>query len=141
MSLQGEGHQKLPIKDITSKTHLSNGYKKKLVLSSNMLSTVLILSFIIIEASILLKGLKELENLWIHSQVLIYYNSKPSEDLKLKEPDCFGNLVTVKFVKTAASCFMNVEDILKYSETHNKKPRESYENLIISQSIKKGCVN
>ena len=103
-----------------------------------MLSTVLILSFIIIEASILLKGLKELENLWIHSQVLIYYNSKPSEDLKLKEPDCFGNLVTVKFVKTAASCFMNVEDILKYSETHDKKPpREADENLIISRSIKK----
>ena len=103
----------------------------KLVQSSLMLITLLILSFIIIEASILPKELKELENLWLHSQVLIYYNSKASEDLKLKEPDCFGNLLTVKFVITAASCFMNVEVILKYSETHDKKPpREADENLI-----------
>ena len=101
-----------------------------------MLGTLLILSFIIIEASILPKELKELENLWLHSQVLIYYNSKASEDLKLKEPDCFGNLLTVKFVITAASCFMNVENILRYSERKDAKPTEADEQQIISRSIK-----
>ena len=94
------------------------------------------MSFIRIEAKDIIKD-KELEKLWLDSQVLIYHNSNPKEDVTLKEPDCFGNLLTVKFVITAASCFMNVEDILKYSETHDKKPpREADENLIISRSIK-----
>ena len=113
----------------------------KLVQSSNMLSTLLILSFIIIEASILPQELKELENLWLHSQVLIYYNSEPSVDLKLKEPDCFGNLLTVKFIITAASCFMNVKNILKYSETKDRKPTEANEKQIISSSIKVNIEN
>ena len=96
------------------------------------------MSFIRIEATILPKNLEQLENLWLDSQVLMYYNSKPSQDLKEVEPICFGNLLTMKYVITAASCFMNVKDILKYSETHDKKqPTEADENLIISRSIKK----
>jgi large-conductance mechanosensitive channel len=106
--------------------------------SFNMLSLLLIMSFIRIEATILPRDLEQLENLWLDSQVLMYYNSKPSQDLKTEEPICFGNLLTMKYVITAASCFMNVEDILKYSEKHDKKPpTEADENLIISRSIKK----
>ena len=97
------------------------------------------MSFIRIEATILQKDLEKLENLWLNSQVLMYHNLEPSQDLKTEEPICFGNLLTIKYVITAASCFMNIEDILKYSETHDKKPpREADENLIISRSIKKG---
>ena len=103
-----------------------------------MLSLLLIISFIRIKAVILPKELEKLENLWLDSQVLMYYNSNPSQDLKTEEPICFGNLLTMKYVITAASCFMNVEVILKYSETHDKKPpREADENLIISRCIKK----
>ena len=103
-----------------------------------LLTNLLIMSFIRIEATILPKDLEKLENLWLDSQVLIYYNLEPSQDLKTEEPICFGNLLTMKYVITAASCFMHVQDILKYSETHDKKPpREAAENLIISRSIKK----
>ena len=106
--------------------------------SFDMLSLLLIMSFIRIEATILPRDLEQLENLWLDSQVLMYHNSKPSQDLKTEEPICFGNLLTMKYVITVASCFMNVEDILKYSETHDKKPpREADEDLIISRSIKK----
>ena len=99
---------------------------------SNMISILLIMSFIRIEAIDILKD-KNLEKLWLESQVLIYHNSKPKEDVTLKEPDCFGNLLTKKFVITAASCFMKVGNILKYSET---KPTEADEKQIISSSIK-----
>ena len=103
-----------------------------------MLSLLLIMYFARIEATILPRELEQLENQWLDSQVLMYYNLKPSQDLKTEEPICFGNLLTMKYVITSASCFMNVEDILKYSETHDKKPpREADENLIISRSIKK----
>ena len=99
-----------------------------------MISILLIISFIIIriDAEDIIKD-KNLEKLWLESQVLIYHNSKPKEDVTLKEPDCFGNLLTKKFVITAASCFMKVGNILKYSET---KPTEADEKQIISSSIK-----
>ena len=107
----------------------------KLVQSSNMISILLIMSFIRIEAIDIIKN-KNLEKLWLDSQVLIYHNSNPKEDVTLKEPDCFGNLLTVKSVITAASCFMNVEKILRYSERKDAKPTEADEKQIISSSIK-----
>ena len=97
-----------------------------------MISILLLTFFIRIEAIDIIKD-KNLEKLWLESQVLIYHNSKPKEDVTLKEPDCFGNLLTKKFVITAASCFMKVGNILKYSET---KPIEADEKQIISSSIK-----
>ena len=93
------------------------------------------MSFIRIDAKDIIKD-KKLEKLWLDSQVLIYHNSNPKEDLTLKEPDCFGNLLTVKFVITAASCFMNVENILKYSERKDRNPTEADERQIIHSSIK-----
>ena len=112
----------------------------KLVQSSNMISILLIMSLIRIEAKDIIKD-KKLEKLWIDSQVLIYHNSNPKEDVTLEEPDCFGNLLTKKFVITAASCFMNVENILKYSETKDRKPTEAGEKQIISSSIKVNIEN
>ena len=100
-----------------------------------MISILLIMSFIRIEAIDIIKN-KNLEKLWLDSQVLIYHNSNPKEDVTLKEPDCFGNLLTVKSVITAASCFMNVEKILRYSERKDAKPTEADEKQIISSSIK-----
>ena len=93
------------------------------------------MSLIRIEATIMPK---ELKKLWLDSQVLIYHNSNPKQDVTLKEPDCFGNLLTVKFIITAASCFMNVENILKYSNT---EPTEAEEKQIISRSIKVNIEN
>ena len=80
---------------------------------------------------------KELEQLWLHTQVLIYHNSDPSEDLKNRAPDCFGNRLTKQFIITSASCFMDVKKILRYSETHDAKPNEREEKWIIEDSIKK----
>ena len=80
---------------------------------------------------------KKLEQLWLHTQVLIYHNSGPSEDLKNRGPDCFGNRLSKQFVITAASCFMDVKKILQYSETRDTKPNESEEKRIIKDSIKK----
>ena len=105
-----------------------------------MISILLLTFFIRIEAIDIIKD-KNLEKLWLESQVLIYHNSKPKEDVTLKEPDCFGNLLTKKFVITAASCFMNVENILKYSETKDRKPTEANEKQIISSSIKVNIEN
>ena len=104
-----------------------------------MISILLIISFIIIriDAEDIIKN-KGLKKLWLDSQVLIYHNSNPKEDVTLKEPDCFGNLLTVKFIITAASCFMNVENILKYSNT---EPTEAEEKQIISRSIKVNIEN
>ena len=98
-----------------------------------MLSLLLIMSFIRIEAT---NMPRVLEKLWLDSQVLIYHNSNPKQDVTLKEPDCFGNLLTKKFVITAASCFINVENILKYSETKVAEPTQAEEREIISSSIK-----
>ena len=96
--------------------------------------------FIRIEAKDIIKD-KNLEKLWLDSQVMIYHNSNPNDDVSLKGPDCFGNLLTKKFVITAASCFMNVENILRYSETKDTKPTEADEKQIISGSIKDNIEN
>ena len=105
-----------------------------------MINILLIISFIKIEAKDIIKD-KGLEKLWLDSQVLIYHNSNPNDDVSLKGPDCFGNLLTKKFVITAASCFMNTESILKYSETKNTIPTEAEEKQIISSSIKVNIEN
>ena len=81
---------------------------------------------------------KDLEKLWIHSQAFIFYNPNKSKHLGSQKPDCFGNILTPQFIITAASCFMNINKILKFSETHSRKPSEIQEKKIISESLKKG---
>ena len=51
---------------------------------------------------------EDLEKLWLNSQVMIYHNSKPSQDFSIQEPDCFGNALTKYHVITAASCFIEL---------------------------------
>ena len=51
---------------------------------------------------------EDLETLWLNSQVMIYHNSKPSQDFSIQEPDCFGNALTKYHVITAASCFIEL---------------------------------
>ena len=72
----------------------------------------------------------------LSSQVLIYHNPETFKDFSIQEPDCLGNLIATNYIITAASCFMFTFEILKYSETNNKRPTESEENAIVSRSIK-----
>jgi hypothetical protein len=37
----------------------------------------------------------------------------------MKSPDCFGNLISENQVLTAASCFIDMEKLLKHLETKN----------------------
>ena len=54
---------------------------------------------------------------WLNSQVFIYHDD--SEDIHMKSPDCFGNLISENQVLTAASCFIDMEKLLKHLETKN----------------------
>ena len=102
-----------------------------------MLRILLILSFTKIKANFINKLPTNLEKLWISSQVLIYHNPDKTKDFRNQDPDCFGNFIATHYIITAASCFMDVNEILKYSETNDKTPNAREEKDIISTSIKK----
>ena len=53
---------------------------------------------------------------WLNSQVFIYHDSK---NIHMKSPDCFGNLISENQVLTAASCFIDMEKLLKHLEAKN----------------------
>ena len=73
------------------------------------ISILLLLSFANFKVIALNSKLPEdLETLWLNSQVMIYHNSKPSQDFSIQEPDCFGNALTKYHVITAASCFIEL---------------------------------
>jgi hypothetical protein len=74
---------------------------------------------------------EDLETLWLQSQVMIYHNSKPSQDFSMQEPDCFGNALSKQYVITAASCFVELNYILQCNE---KNPKQ---DIINFDSIKK----
>ena len=79
---------------------------------------------------------KDLSALWIRSQVLIYHNSNQFNDCKVKKPDCFGNILTSKYVLTVASCFIELTDTGKCHNKHNlviKKNIGSIKNTIIAK--------
>ena len=101
-----------------------------------MLSILLFLSFTKIKANSVNNLPTNLERLWISSQVLIYHNPV-TKDFRNQDPDCFGNFIATHYIITAASCFMDVNEILKYSETNYKTPNAREEKDIISRSIKK----
>ena len=90
-----------------------------------MLSILLFLSFTKIKANSVNNLPTNLERLWISSQVLIYHNPETFKDFSIQEPDCLGNLIATNYIITAASCFMFIFEILKYSEyseTNKKRP-------------------
>ena len=94
---------------------------------------------------------EDLETLWLNSQVMIYHNSKPSQDFSIQEPDCFGNALTKYHVITAASCFIELNYKLqclkrdcktekcKDIDYHQSNTKENQINLqlVYFQSIKK----
>ena len=102
-----------------------------------MLRILLILSFTKIKANVINNLPDDLEKLWISSQVLIYHNPDRNKDFRILDPDCFGNSIATQYIITSASCFMDVNEILKYSETNDKSPNGQKEKDIISRSIKK----
>ena len=53
---------------------------------------------------------------WLNSQVFIYHDSK---NIHMESPDCFGNLISENQVLTAASCFIDIEKLLKHLEAKN----------------------
>ena len=80
----------------------------------NMTRILLLLSFAKFKVIALNSKLaKDLETVWLRSQVMIYHNSKPSQDFSLQEPDCFGNVLTRHHVLTTASCFIELIYMLK----------------------------
>ena len=94
---------------------------------------------------------EDLEKLWLNSQVMIYHNSKPSQDFSIQEPDCFGNALTKYHVITAASCFIELNYKLqclkrdcktekcKDIDYHQSNTKQNQINLqlVYFQSIKK----
>ena len=114
----------------------------------NIIGILLLLSFAKFKVITLNSKLPEdLATLWLNSQVMIYHNSKPSQDFSIQEPDCFGNALTEYYVITAASCFIELNYKLqchkhdcknekcKDRKTHQSKTKL---NQINFQSIKKG---
>ena len=77
---------------------------------------------------------EDLETLWLRTQVMIYHNSKPSQDFSIQEPDCSGHVLTEHHVITAASCFVELNYMLQCNE-RNRKHRQ--QNIINFDSIKK----
>ena len=96
---------------------------------------LLILSFTKIKANGVNNLPEDLEKLWLGSQVLIYHNPDIMLNYwwRIQDPDCFGNFLSTHYIITASSCFINVNEILKNSET-NEEERSKVE--IISRSIK-----
>ena len=104
----------------------------------NIIGILLILSFSKSEVIALNSKLpKDLETIWLKSQVMIYHNSKPSQDFSLQEPDCFGNVLTKHHVLTAASCFIELIYMLQCARDTNREPK-TQQNKIDFKSIKTG---
>ena len=98
---------------------------------------LLLLSFAKFKVSALNSKLpKDLETVWLRSQVMIYHNSKPSQDFSLQEPDCFGNVLTKYHVLTTASCFIELIYMLKCAHV-GLKPLTQLNEMNL-ESIKKG---
>ena len=76
-----------------------------------------------------------LETLWLNNQVMIYHNSKPSQDFSIQQPDCSGHFFTKNLVITAASCFVELNYMLQCNEKNREY--QSKQNIIDFDSIKK----
>ena len=103
----------------------------------NMTRILLLLSFAKFKVIALNSKLpKDLETVWLKSQVMIYHNSKPSQDFSLQEPDCFGNALTMYHVLTSASCFIELIYMLKCAHV-GLKPQTQLNEMNL-ESIKTG---
>ena len=71
------------------------------------------------------------------TQVLIYHNPNPLGHVYASEPDCLGTIIAPEYIVTAASCFMSVNYILRYSEDYDRKPSKEVERRLLLTSIKK----
>ena len=104
----------------------------------NIIGILLLLSFAKFKVIALNSKLpKDLETVWLKSQVMIYHNSKPSQDFSLQEPDCFGNVLTKYHVLTTASCFIELIYMLKCAHV-GLKPKYQQQNEMNLESIKTG---
>jgi hypothetical protein len=132
---------------ITSKNHIRYQTSRLILLYIQMIGILLILSFA--KSKVIARNSKlpeDLETLWLNSQVMIYHNSKPSQDFSIQEPDCFGNALTEHYVITAASCFIELNYKLqchkrdcKSEQCNDRQNHQSKTkpNQINFQSIKK----
>ena len=103
----------------------------------NMIGILLLLSFAKFKVIALNSKLpKDLETVWLKSQVMIYHNSKLSQDFSLQEPDCFGNVLTKYHVLTTASCFIELIYMLKCAHV-GLKPLTQLNEMNL-ESIKTG---
>ena len=108
-----------------------------------MIGILLLLSFAKFKVIALNSKLpKDLETVWLKSQVMIYHNSNPSQDFSLQEPDCFGNALTKHHVLTSASCFIELIYMLKCARNKKSEPNpgepKTQQNEINFESIKTG---
>ena len=53
--------------------------------------------------------------IWTKSQAFIYH--KAPHKLQTTYPDCFGNFINEYYVLSLASCFMEIEELLKLLPT------------------------
>ena len=98
----------------------------------NMIGILLLMSFTKFKVIAFNSKLPDgLETLWLNNQVMIYHNSKPSQDFSMQEPDCFGNALSKHYVITTASCFVELNYMLQCNE---KNPKQ---DIINFDSIKK----
>ena len=74
------------------------------------------------------------------TQVLIHHNPNLFRPIYASEPDCLGTIIAPKYVVTAASCFMSVNHILRYSEDNVRGPSNEVElRLLLKSVMKKGA--
>ena len=103
---------------------------------TNIIGILLLFSFVKFKVIALKSKLPEdLEKLWLQSQVMIYHNSKPSQDFSLREPDCFGNALSKNHVITVASCFVELNYMLQCNERNLKQDKINFDSIKKSINI------
>ena len=75
------------------------------------------------------------QHLFLKTQVLIYLDPNPFRNIYAGEPDCFGTIIAPQYIVTAASCFMSLNLILRYSENNDRKPTKELEHSLVVNSI------
>ena len=81
------------------------------------------------------------QHLFLKTQVLIYHDPNPFwHKIYAFEPDCFGTIIAPQYIVTAASCFMSVNHILRYSEDNVRGPSNEVDlRLLLKSVMKKGA--
>ena len=83
------------------------------------------------------------QHLFLKTQVLIYHDPNPFWHiyaLQSGEPDCFGTIIAPQYIVTAASCFMSVNHIVRYTYAKVRGPSNEVElRLLLKSVMKKGA--